>query len=151
MAGGGKGHCQYVWRERCPGLGRWVAKEPWPSCPPLSTPHSPAGDAVERPTPPVPGQGIPDNQEEEHVTTPAEELVALGPSGTCSQPGGVRLVRANSRASPTRCTVSSELPLRLSTPGFILQGASCEHRGPVRSTSQVGEQKEKGGLRGASY
>uniref|UniRef100_A0A8C0RPT3 Latent-transforming growth factor beta-binding protein 2 n=1 Tax=Canis lupus familiaris TaxID=9615 RepID=A0A8C0RPT3_CANLF len=39
------------------------------------------GDAVERPTPPLPGQGIPDNQEEEHVTTPAEGLVAPGPSG----------------------------------------------------------------------
>ncbi|XP_041614372.1 latent-transforming growth factor beta-binding protein 2 isoform X2 [Vulpes lagopus] len=39
------------------------------------------GDAIKRPTPPLPGQGIPDNQEEEHVTTPAEGLVALGPSG----------------------------------------------------------------------
>ncbi|XP_064427424.1 latent-transforming growth factor beta-binding protein 2 isoform X3 [Mirounga angustirostris] len=38
------------------------------------------GDAVERPTPPPPGQGIPDSQEEEHVTTPAEGLAALGPS-----------------------------------------------------------------------
>nr|XP_035970345.1 latent-transforming growth factor beta-binding protein 2 isoform X3 [Halichoerus grypus] len=40
------------------------------------------GDAVERPTPPPPGQGIPDSREEEHVTTPAEGLAALGPSDT---------------------------------------------------------------------
>uniref|UniRef100_A0A7N5KNI9 Latent-transforming growth factor beta-binding protein 2 n=1 Tax=Ailuropoda melanoleuca TaxID=9646 RepID=A0A7N5KNI9_AILME len=38
------------------------------------------GDAIERPTPPLPGLGIPD-KEEEHVTTPVEGLVALGPSG----------------------------------------------------------------------
>uniref|UniRef100_A0A8C7BNQ4 Latent-transforming growth factor beta-binding protein 2 n=1 Tax=Neovison vison TaxID=452646 RepID=A0A8C7BNQ4_NEOVI len=39
------------------------------------------GDAVERPTPPLPGQGVPDHQEEEHVTTTTEGLAALGPSG----------------------------------------------------------------------
>uniref|UniRef100_A0A8C0NWC2 Latent-transforming growth factor beta-binding protein 2 n=1 Tax=Canis lupus familiaris TaxID=9615 RepID=A0A8C0NWC2_CANLF len=64
--------------ETIPDKGIWG---PWPSCPPLSTPHSPAGDAVERPTPPLPGQGIPDNQEEEHVTTPHNLCLAVSPTG----------------------------------------------------------------------
>ncbi|GAB5573029.1 latent-transforming growth factor beta-binding protein 2 [Prionailurus iriomotensis] len=39
------------------------------------------GNATERPTPPLPGQEIPDNPEEERVTTPHDGLEAPGPSG----------------------------------------------------------------------
>ncbi|XP_014639891.1 PREDICTED: latent-transforming growth factor beta-binding protein 2 isoform X1 [Ceratotherium simum simum] len=39
------------------------------------------GDATGRPTPPLPGQGTPETQEEEQVTTPSNVLVTPGPSG----------------------------------------------------------------------
>ncbi|XP_067586306.1 latent-transforming growth factor beta-binding protein 2 isoform X5 [Pseudorca crassidens] len=39
------------------------------------------GDATERPTPPLPGQGIPEAQAEEQVTAPTDVLVTPAPSG----------------------------------------------------------------------
>lgn len=95
--GGGKSHCWCPWREPCPEVGRWAAMGPWLTCSPLP----PAGDAVGRPTLPLPGQGTPETREEEQETTPTEVPVVLGPSGTCSQPREAWLARADSRASPT--------------------------------------------------
>ena len=130
-AGRGKGHCQHLWRAHCLGVGRQVAKGPWLICSLLSPT---AGNATERPTPPLPGQEIPDNPEEERVTTPHDGLEARGPSGTW-QPGEVWLVRANSG------------PPRPPDEESLVNSCSSHPRGPLMNTAVLSGARVKWGRR----
>uniref|UniRef100_A0ABI7YIV0 Latent transforming growth factor beta binding protein 2 n=1 Tax=Felis catus TaxID=9685 RepID=A0ABI7YIV0_FELCA len=73
------------------------------------------GNATERPTPPLPGQEIPDNPEEERVTTPHDGLEARGPSGIDRCTAG-----ATNICGPGTCVTLPDGYKCLCSPGYQL-------------------------------
>lgn len=75
----------HLCRGCCPGGGKAGSQGAEAhSLPPAPLPST--GDATGRPTPPLPGQGIPEARAEEQVTAPTDVLVTPAPSGTCNSP-----------------------------------------------------------------